>query len=333
MVSQFMTPLGTQPASKGALNADEQFSKPGQRITGTGGGDATQMMPIVTNQFTPPSKELEGHPAFRHPDQLRLHRAIVEIGATLGDEFHHAARLKSAFSPEPILVTTGGTLLAGFGRWKLAVLQGNHEIPCIEYSLTDDESLQFILSYHRSKRGWNSFVRIRLALTQELALQRRALENMRAGGKYKGWANLPEAQRIDVRQEIATAAGVGCRNVSNVKTLLQVAHPRLIEALSQGSLTINGAMKFCKLPRAEQLEQFIRHSTERATNKVIRRAIGGPILVNASTDLPSVLEALRRQEAREPGSVAIRLSRHKQSVILIGRDLLSRPVSEELKLR
>jgi hypothetical protein len=242
--------------------------------------------------------------------------------------------VKRAFLPEPILVTTGGTLLAGFGRWQLAVLEGDHKIPCIEYSLTDDESLQFILSYHRSNRGWNAFVRIHLALTQELALQQRALENMRAGGKYKGWANLPEAQRIDVRQEIATAAGVGCRNVSNVKTILQVAHPRLIEALSQGTLTINGAMQFCKLPRGEQLEQFIRHCAERATNKVIRRAIVQPTVEKSSTDPLSILDALRQQEAQEPGSVAIRLSRHKQCVVLVGRELLSRPLSsEELKAR
>ena len=48
---------------------------------------------------------------------------------------------------------------------------------------------------------------------------------MRAGGKYKGLANLPEAQHIDVRQEIARAAGVGARNVSNVKTITRDCAP------------------------------------------------------------------------------------------------------------
>ena len=33
---------------------------------------------------------------------------------------------------------------------------------------------------------------------------------MRAGGKYKGLANLPEAQHIDVRQEIAGARRSWC---------------------------------------------------------------------------------------------------------------------------
>jgi len=75
---------------------------------------------------------------------------------------------------------------------------------------------------------------------------------MRAGGKYKGSATLPDLERVDVRQQIATIAGVGARNVSNVKTILQVAHPRLIEALTDGTLTINGAMRLCKLIAASR---------------------------------------------------------------------------------
>ena len=61
---------------------------------------------------------------------------------------------------------------------------------------------------------------------------------MRAAGKYKGWANLPDVRRIDVRQEIANTAAVGARNVSNVKTIIEIAHPRLIEALQCGTLTM-----------------------------------------------------------------------------------------------
>ena len=52
-------------------------------------------------------------------------------------------------------------------------------------------------------------------LKLEPFFQQKALDNMRAGGKYKGLGNLPEAGHIDVRQEIAGAAGVGARNVSN----------------------------------------------------------------------------------------------------------------------
>ena len=133
-------------------------------------------------------------------------------------------------------------------------------------------------------------------------------------------------------QEIARA-GVGARNVTNVKTILHMGHARLIQALTDGTLTINRAIQFCKLPQAEQLEQFTRYTTERATNKVIRQSLRQPGDPKTSGELQKVLEALQVQEARQPGSVAIRLSEHNQSIILVGRDLLAQQISpEELKL-
>jgi hypothetical protein len=273
-------------------------------------------------------------PVVHCPGELRLHRALLEIRWTgVVDELDHAARLKNQSTSGPILVTPNRTILAGFGRWQLAIVEGRRQIPCIEYALDEEESINFILSYHQSRYGWNPFVRIRLALTQEPSLQQRALDNMRAGGKYKGWANLPEAQRLDVRQQIATLAGVGCRNVSNVKTILQVAHPRIIDALTDGSLKIHRAMQFCNLLEGQQLEEFTRYSTDRATAKVIRRSVTQCKNQKTRADLITVLDALRQQEARQPGSVAIRLTPHKQSIFLIGRDLLGKTISpEELKL-
>src|SRR5208282_362747 len=245
---------------------------------------------------------LDGRPVVRSPEQLRLHRALEELGWTGAiDEFNDAARLKEQSVPEPILITTNGTILAGFGRWRSVLFDDRHEINCIEYPLGDDEALQFTIRHHQPQRGWNAFTRIRLALTLEPHFQRRALDNMRAGGKYKGLANLPDVQRIDVRKLIAGVAGVGARNVSNVKAVIETAHPRLIEALGGGTLTINRAIQFCKLPRAEQLEQFIRYSEERATNKVIRRTIARPKKEKASLDVVAVLDALRRREVCEPG--------------------------------
>jgi hypothetical protein len=239
------------------------------------------------------------------------------------DEFNNAARLTKLLITEPILITTNGMILAGFGRWRLAVLERTQEVHCIEYSVSEDESLQFILAHHQTHNGWNAFVRIHLALTLEPNLQQRALHNLRAGGKYKGWANLPDVQRIDVRQEVAAAAAVGARNVTNVKKLLKLAHPRLIEALRNGTLTINRAMQFCKLPRADQLDQFISYSEDRATNKVIRRSIARPKKETISPEVGTVLDALQHQEARQPGSVAVRVGRHKRTVVLIGQDLFA----------
>src|ERR1700723_1406634 len=152
----------------------------------------------------------EGRPVVRPPEQLWLHPAMKELGWTgIIDELNDATKLNDHSVPEPILITTRGTILAGFGRWRLAVFDGGQEINCIEYPLGDDDALQFIISHHQPQRGWNPFIRIRLALTLEPYLRQKALENMRAGGKCKGSTNLSTADCIDVRQEIAEFAGTG----------------------------------------------------------------------------------------------------------------------------
>jgi hypothetical protein len=292
-----------------------------------------EIISAVPLQSFNPTIWLEGRPVVRSPLQLRLHQALEELDWTGEiDEFNVAARLTPPPVTEPILITKNGTILAGFGRWRSALFDERLELNCIEYQLSEDEALQFIISHHQPQQGWNDFVRIRLALTLQSSFRKRALDNMRAGGKFKGLANLPDVQRVDVRQQIADIAAVCSRNVGDVETILETAHPRLIEALQNGTLRINRAMQFCKLPRAEQLEPFIRYSEERATNKVIRRAIPQPKEQKTCLDVVSVLDAVQRQEARQPGSVAVRICRHKRTVVLVGQDLIAvLPSQKELQ--
>src|SRR5271157_3391679 len=212
----------------------------------TGSSSAVEVICAVPPQPSNPSamSRLEGRPVVRSPEQLRLHPALDELNWIVVGELNGAAQATSPSEAEPIIITTKGTILAGFGRWRLAVFEGRREVHCIEHPISEEQSLHFILNHHKPRRGWNAFVRIRLALTLEPDLQQRALENMRAGGKYKGLANLPEAQYMDVRHQIAAVAGVGTRNVSNVKTMLKIGHPRVKAALQEGTLTINRAMHY-----------------------------------------------------------------------------------------
>jgi hypothetical protein len=285
-------------------------------------------------QSIPAISRAEGRPAVRSPKDLHLHPALEKVGwVGLIDELNDAAGSAIHRIHNPILIAADGTVLAGFGRWRLAVFEQVPEIYCIEHPLSADDSLAFILTHHQTQRGWNAFVRIRLALTLKSSLQHAALNNMRLGGKYKGLANLPEAQHVDVRQQVADIAGVCPRNVGNVEAILEIAHSTLIEALGNGTLKINRAIQFCKLPRAAQLEQFIRYIEERATNRVIRRSIPQPKEKKASLDVLAVLDALQCQEAQQPGSVAVRVGRHKRTVVLVGQDYLAGPHSQkELKL-
>jgi hypothetical protein len=127
---------------------------------------AVQVISAVPPQPLNPTamNRLEGRPVVRSAEQLRLHRALEELGWTgVIDEFNDAARLPNPSVPEPILITTNGTILAGFGRWRSAVFEARHELNCIEYQLSEDESLPFILLDHQTRCGWNTFIRIRLA--------------------------------------------------------------------------------------------------------------------------------------------------------------------------
>jgi hypothetical protein len=262
-------------------------------------------------------------PVIRRPEELRLHRALLDLELTsVADELNEAARLSVQVLPGTILITTSGIILSGIGLWRSALLEGTAELHCIEYSLSDEESLQFILRHQKPRRGWNSFIRIRLALTLEAHFQQQALQNMKAGGRYKGLANLPEAQFIDVRQRIAEAAGVGARNVSKVKSILRTAHPRLIAAVTNDVLSIDAAMRFCKLPKAEQVDRFLRHLEDRETGKIIRRSVGRLTTPHTCADVITVLDTLHQEETRRPGAVVVRLTRLKNTVVLLSQDFL-----------
>ena len=239
----------------------------------------------------------QGRPVIRSLGQLRLHCALDELGWTgVIDEFNAANRLKEQSVPEPILITTNGTILAGFGRWRSALFDDLHEINCIEYPLTENEALQYIISHHQPQRGWNDFVRICLALTLEPYFQQKAFDNMRAGGKHKGSTNLSEADCIDVRQEIAKVAGTGTGNVSKVKAIRQSSHPNIIIGLQNGLLRIHRAWQWCKLPKLQQQEEFARYEEERFRRKLVRE-----ISVehsDVSLDPAQIIEVLQREEAR-----------------------------------
>jgi len=268
---------------------------------------------------------LEWRPVARSPEQLRLHPAMKELAWTgLIHELNDAARLKDQSLPEPILITTNGTILAGFGHRRLAMLEGIHEIDCIEYPLSEDEALQFILTHHQTRCGWNDFVRIRLALTLEPILQQRALDNMRAGGKDKGSTNLSKADRIDVREEIAKRAGTGTGNVGKVKAILRSAHPNIIAALQNGLLSIHRAWLWSKLPKLQQRVEFARYEEEGTQRKILHEFL--PKSASVTLDPPQVIEALQRLEAQQPGSIDIRASRRRRrTVVILGQDFSRLP--------
>lgn len=248
-----------------------------------------------------------------------MHPAFNELN--LADWLIHSeSQEKPKDVHEPILITNQGILIAGFAEWHAAVCAGQGEIICIEFAMNVDEALQLILSLHRPRAAWNDFTRTELALEQERYFQSKALANQSAGGKYKGLANLPKAQHIDVREEIANLAGVCSRAVGNVKIILKKAHQSLVEALHNGTITINGALELCKFEMTQQVEELARFLAKRSNSKTNRIYIDKLHVEQLGADLSGFLAKLQQFEATRPGSVEVRSGRGKKTIIIVGKD-------------
>jgi hypothetical protein len=307
------------------LQAHEQAGelRPGSDITCLRGFNNQEAVSAFTLPSSPTlTTQLQERRVIRPPKQLQMHRALEALGwSAAKDEFMLEARLKNQSVPEPIVITENGTILAGFGRWRVALFEGQDQVPCLIYPLTDEEVLPFILAYHRPRQGWNDFVRIRLALTQKSGFQQKALANMRDGGKCKGLTNLLEADRVNVCRQIADLADTGTTNVGKVETILCKAHPNIIAALQNGWLKIHPAWSWCKLSKIGQLDEFARYEEKRTQRKILREF--SPRHASASHQLSRVVEAVQRVEARNPGSIIIRTSRSKRTVLVLGEDSLA----------
>jgi hypothetical protein len=114
-----------------------------------------------------------------------------------------------------------------------------------------------------------------------------------------------------------------------VKTILLRAHPSIVAALQNDLLKIHRAWKWCKLSKLEQKAEFARYEEERTQRNILREFSAGHAKV--LLDPGQVIKTLEEAEARHPGSIAIRTSRSKRTVVILGQDLLEvRHNAEEL---
>ena len=125
-----------------------------------------------------------------------------------------------------------------------------------------------MLQKHRRSNGLNDFNRILLALELEPWLKQQARFNQQFGGQRKGSSNLTEADRLDVRSEIAAVAGVSTGNVSKVRQLASTAHPDLLEALRAGEISIHRASILLRKPE-QQLEQLMLYRNLRGITRTV----------------------------------------------------------------
>ena len=91
---------------------------------------------------------------------------------------------------EPLVVTDAGTTIDGHARWEVARRQGRAMLPCIEYVLSAEEALHWLIRRHGRSDHLNAFCRIPLALELGPWLTEQARSHQQAEGQNKGFVKI-----------------------------------------------------------------------------------------------------------------------------------------------
>jgi transcriptional regulator with XRE-family HTH domain len=156
-------------------------------------------------------------------------------------------------------------------------LQGRAIVECVEYNISEEEALRRLLLCHRPCPGLPPFTRIAMARDLVKSLREKARQHQQAGNKSKGSSKLTEAEKVEVRKEIAAAAGVSVGTLSHALKVLKAGDPEILRALCNGEIKIDRAWRWSKESRSQQresLKHYRRHrGMERVAEKLVARQV------------------------------------------------------------
>ena len=217
---------------------------------------------------------VESRLVYHAPEQLRPHPVYLKTCGPIAVSKIPSGSADSPTVIEPVLVTKAGLILDGYWRWTVALHRNRPPLlACIEYDLTDEAALAFILAKHRRSDRVNDFCRISMALALEPHWRAKARQHQQQGGAGKLSSNLTTPHAIDVRAESARAAGVGAGNVTKVKQLLETATPEVREALRRGEIRIHRAWQWRQLGPGKQNEQLRQYRHRKDLRHTIRNLL------------------------------------------------------------
>ena len=154
-------------------------------------------------------------------------------------------------------------------------------------------------------------------------------ERQRQGGTGKLSSTLTKADAIDVRAEIARAAGVGDGNVTKVKQLLETTTPAVRDALRRGEISIHRAWQWRQSGPDQQNEQLDQYRYRKDINHTI-----GHLLRKHRDEQDKVL-TIEQFAARLAGPVQGRLAQATLHVVdlpgpalIVTRDLYEHLLKE-----
>jgi hypothetical protein len=261
-------------------------------------------------------EDLKPHPTYER-NQINVPASQLSALIDLGD---------SAFL-EPLLITREKIILDGYARWKLARRQSRSTLQCIEYDLNEEEALLWLLKRHRRSNGLSAYARVIIALELEPWLQNKAKKNQRLGGHAGGLSKLTEGQKVDVRSEIATVAGVSTGNVFKVKQLVRLAHPEIRRALLARELSIHRAHGWLSKPE-DQLNKFSVYQNTRELLKKVHALLANHQLSRSGSeqllDVSRIGCAITAIASEQNEPTVVREIEVKGNVLLLSTQLLRR---------
>jgi hypothetical protein len=273
-----------------------------------------------------PTEDRHGRLITCSVDQLQPHPSLVRLNIVpSAPEYSAAMKLRSQGVDELVTITNDHYILAGHTRWDLARRQQHGFLSCIQLDLNDEEALLWLIQRHQRLDSLNAFNRILLALELEPWFKERARANQQLGGQQKGRSNLTEADRLDVRAEIAAAAGVSAGNVTKVKHLASTACPQVLDALRSGEVSIHRASLWLKTPE-EQAARLRLHRDIRGVESKIGSLLSVHRCPQTSEsgllDLKRIVGALTTLGSKRTTSIVVSEVRISGQVLLLSTDLL-----------
>jgi len=146
-----------------------------------------------------------------HPDELRPHPSYLrhQLAVSASQLSALVERGDLAFR-EPLVITRDRTIVDGYARWMLARQHGCRSL-CPVSNMSFPRPKRFN-GYSNRTENPTASTHLTGSLDLENCFRESARSNQRAGGRQKDSSNLTEAQRLDVRAEIAAAARSSARN-------------------------------------------------------------------------------------------------------------------------
>jgi hypothetical protein len=135
---------------------------------------------------------------------------------------------------------------------------------------------------------------------------------------------LTEAGKVDVRAEIAAAAGVSTGNVSKVKQLIRVATAEVVQALRNGEISIHRAWKWSTEPPEKQREALMFYQSEKGIKKTIRTKLATQRLKDSPVVL--TLDRLARHlstlDSSQFGPINVVVKEMPGSIVVLSKELV-----------